>query len=47
MQEEYMSKNFDHLGIVSIICDEIGDPREGRQSHSTQSTSQTDSWRMH
>jgi transposase len=24
MQEEYMSKNFDHLGIVSIICDEIG-----------------------
>ena len=22
--EEYESKNFDHLGIVSIICDEIG-----------------------
>ena len=24
MQEEYTSKNFDHLGIVSTICDEIG-----------------------
>jgi transposase len=24
MQEEYSSKNFDHLGIVSQICDEIG-----------------------
>ena len=24
MQEEYESKNFDHLGIVSVICDEIG-----------------------
>ena len=24
MQEEYTSKNFDHLGIVSVICDEIG-----------------------
>jgi Domain of unknown function (DUF4277) len=24
MQEEYASKNFDHLGIVSTICDEIG-----------------------
>ena len=24
MQEEYTSKNFDHLGIVSMICDEIG-----------------------
>jgi transposase len=24
MEEEYTSKNFDHLGIVSVICDEIG-----------------------
>jgi transposase len=24
MKEEYTSKNFDHLGIVSVICDEIG-----------------------
>ncbi len=24
MGEEYESKNFDHLGIVSVICDEIG-----------------------
>lgn len=24
MEEEYISKNFDHLGIVSVICDEIG-----------------------
>lgn len=24
MTEEYASKNFDHLGIVSVICDEIG-----------------------
>lgn len=24
MDSEYISKNLDHLGIVSIICDEIG-----------------------
>ena len=24
MDIEYASKNFDHLGIVSVICDEIG-----------------------
>ena len=24
MQDEYTSKNFDHLGIVSVVCDEIG-----------------------
>ena len=24
MQEKYSSKNLDHLGIVSQICDEIG-----------------------
>ena len=24
MDEEYASRNFDHLGIVSVICDEIG-----------------------
>jgi len=24
MEEEYASKNFDHLGIVSVVCDEIG-----------------------
>lgn len=24
MNHEYSSKNFDHLGIVSQICDEIG-----------------------
>src|SRR5690606_23445769 len=24
MREEYKSKNFDHLGIVSVICDKIG-----------------------
>ncbi len=24
MEEEYESKNFDHLGIVSVVCDKIG-----------------------
>jgi hypothetical protein len=24
MDSEYTSKNLDHLGIVSVICDEIG-----------------------
>jgi hypothetical protein len=24
MSQEYVSKNLDHLGIVSVVCDEIG-----------------------
>lgn len=30
MEEEYKSKNFDHLGIVSVVCEEMGPSGNGR-----------------